>query len=49
MTLDNLFPGGGIAPDGATDQQSDNLGFFQNRTPKMLELLETGCPPLARF
>jgi len=31
VALHNLFPSRGIAPYAATDQQSDNLGFFQNR------------------
>src|SRR5260221_13539738 len=33
IALHNLFPSRGIARDAATDQQSDNLGFFQNQTP----------------
>ena len=30
IALHNLFPSRGIAPNAATDQQSDNLGFFQS-------------------
>jgi len=33
IALHNLFPGRGIARNAATDQQSDNLGFFQTRLP----------------
>jgi hypothetical protein len=33
IALHNLFPSRGIARNTATDQQSDNLGFFQNWTP----------------
>jgi hypothetical protein len=30
IALHDLFPGRSIAPNAAMDQQSDNLGFFQN-------------------
>src|ERR1017187_6021177 len=33
IALDDFFPSRRIAANAATDQQSDNLGFFQNRTP----------------
>jgi hypothetical protein len=33
IALHNLFPSRGIAPNAATDQQSDNLGIIQNQTP----------------
>jgi hypothetical protein len=35
ISLDDLFPGSGIAPNAATHKQSDNLGFIQNQTPSL--------------
>ena len=34
VALDDLLPGRSVAANAATDKQSDNLGFFQNRTPR---------------
>jgi hypothetical protein len=33
MALNDFFPSRSVATDAATDQQSDNLGFFQTLTP----------------
>jgi hypothetical protein len=46
VALHNFFPSRGIARDAATDEQSDNLGFFQTRLPRLLDSLEDGrfCP-----
>jgi hypothetical protein len=31
IALNDFFPSRGIAPNAATDEQSDNLGLFQTR------------------
>src|ERR1019366_2394416 len=43
IALNDFFPSRGIAPNAATDEQSDNLGFFQNQTPRV------SCSPPQTF
>src|SRR5581483_1635072 len=48
VTLHDLLPGGGVAGDAATDQHSNHLGVFQDRTPRnswVSTRLPGGTPP----